>query len=1292
MPKRTDIGSILVLGAGPIVIGQACEFDYSGAQGCKALKAEGYRVILVNSNPATIMTDPELADATYVEPLILETVERITEKERPDALLPTLGGQTGLNLAMELVRAGVLERYGVEMIGANADVIEKAESRGRFREAMERIGIACPEGQIVDSVDEAIAALERIGLPAIIRPSFTLGGEGGGIATTRTELIETVERGLALSPVGQVLVEESLLGWKEFEMEVVRDHADNCIIVCSIENVDPMGIHTGDSITVAPALTLTDKEYQRLRNASIACLREIGVDTGGSNVQFAIHPETGRMVIIEMNPRVSRSSALASKATGFPIAKIAAKLAVGYRLDELKNDITKITPASFEPTIDYVVTKVPRFTFEKFPGAEATLSTSMKSVGEVMAIGRSFRESLQKALRSLETGLTGLDEVEIAGARRPDGSIDEQQVCEALSRRAPDNLLRIAQALRLGVSVDAIHEASRVDRWFLRQIADLVAMEEEVRAHGLPSGRHAFTDLKRAGFSDARLARLAGVDTAVVTAYRESRAIHPVFKRVDTCAAEFRAFAPYLYSTYEYSKSCESDPSEREKVLILGGGPNRIGQGIEFDYCCVHAAHALVEAGYETIMVNCNPETVSTDYDTSDRLYFEPLTAEDVIEVARKEASRGLLLGAIVQFGGQTPLKLATALELAGIPILGTPPDVIDLAEDRERFQALLHELRLKQPANGTATAVEDAEAVAERIGYPVLLRPSYVLGGRAMHLVQDVAALRRHMVEAAQVSGRNAVLIDKFLDGAVEVDVDAISDGTDVYIAGVMQQVEEAGVHSGDSACALPPFSLRPEVEDELRRQTRLMARRLGVVGLMNVQYAIQGEHIYVLEVNPRASRTVPFVAKATSVPVAKIAARVMAGEPLARFRFTEPRLEFVAVKEAVLPFARFPGSDVVLGPEMKSTGESMGVAEDFATAYLKAQLGAGVRLPRSGTVLLSVRDADKPGVVDVAQRLAQLGYRLLATRGTAEFLRSAGIAVSTVAKVEEASPNVVDLIDQGEIQLLIDTSLWADEIPGGRLLRARALQRRVPYCSRLSIAKATVDAMERQRDWTPGVRSLQSCAQLHPPLKLFIRQPLTQSGEESKEIVEGVLQIVDEIGRNEVRFEYLTGNTSLSERTFRQNFQQSQGLPFNPTNFRRYRLSQLRRADAFLYVRTAMSESGAFEVSYNVFVEPRAPMFIAVWKHAPIKTTLLRELDEVCDVTYREFEDPEELRGDLQNFFRRVAKTDGLGADFASDPPKLANGIRAYEASPPAAACQSGNGPPLGPMTGPFSRSVSL
>ncbi len=1256
MPKRIDFSSILIIGAGPIVIGQACEFDYSGAQACKALKAEGYRVILVNSNPATIMTDPELADATYIEPLTPEALERIIQRERPEVLLPTLGGQTGLNLAMELEREGILERYGVEMIGATSEVIEKAESRLLFRAAMQRIGIECPRSEMVSSLDEALAALDEIGLPAILRPSFTLGGEGGGIASTAEELVQIVERGLALSPVGEVLMEESLLGWKEFEMEVVRDNADNCIIVCAIENVDPMGVHTGDSVTVAPALTLTDKEYQRLRNASIACLREIGVDTGGSNVQFAIHPETGRMVIIEMNPRVSRSSALASKATGFPIAKIAAKLAVGYRLDELSNDITRVTPASFEPTIDYIVTKVPRFTFEKFPGSEAVLTTSMKSVGEVMAIGRSFAESLQKALRALESGLTGIDEVSIDGALREDGSLDREALCQALGQRAPDSLLRIAQALRYGLSVEAIHQASSVDPWFIRQLAELVAMEDEVRTRGLPSDRDGLIALKRAGFSDARLARLAGIDSAAVRQLREAAAVHPVFKRVDTCAAEFQAFAPYLYSTYEYEAgnpaTCEAYPSNRDKVLILGGGPNRIGQGIEFDYCCVHAAYALSEAGYETIMVNCNPETVSTDCDTSDRLYFEPLTAEDVIEIARKEASRGHLKGAIVQFGGQTPLKLAKALEEAGIAILGTSPDVIDLAEDRDRFQSLLHDLRLKQPANGTAKRVEEAEAVAARIGYPVLLRPSYVLGGRGMELVQDAEALRRYMVTAAEVSGPNPVLVDKYLEGATEVDVDAVSDGNEVYIAGVMQQIEEAGVHSGDSACALPPFSLDPASVTELKRQTRLLARRLGVVGLMNVQYAVKDGAVFLIEVNPRASRTIPFVAKATSVPVAKIAARVMAGEPLAHFALSEPRLDHVAVKEAVLPFARFPGSDAVLGPEMRSTGESMGIDRDFNTAYLKAQLGAGVRLPRSGKVLLSVRDDDKPGAVEIAGRLAKLGFQLLATRNTAEALRRAGLPVSQVAKAEEGSPCTLDLMQQGEISLLIDTALWAHEIPGGRGLRTAALQRRIPYCSRLSIAQAMVQAIEHQESWELSVCPLQSYGPQQPPLKLFVRQPLTQSGDESKEVVAAVLRIVADISREGRPIDFLTGSTPLSDRTFRETFEQSQGLPFTPVNFRRFRLSQLRRADAFLYVRTAMSESGAFEVCYNVFAEPRAPMFIAVWNKAPIKTTLLRELEEVCDVTYRSFDDPEELRPDLERFFRRVSVQTAAGAQVLQLP----------------------------------------
>ncbi|HUJ98049.1 MAG TPA: carbamoyl-phosphate synthase large subunit, partial [Stellaceae bacterium] len=923
MPKRTDIKSILIIGAGPIVIGQACEFDYSGAQACKALKEEGYRIILVNSNPATIMTDPGLADATYIEPITPEIVERIIAKERPDALLPTMGGQTALNTAMALARSGALARHGVELIGAKEDAIAKAEDRQLFREAMDKIGLASPKSRLVRSPEEAIAALAVVGLPAIIRPSFTLGGTGGGIAYNNTEFEEIVRGGLRASPTHEVLIEESVLGWKEYEMEVVRDRADNCIIICSIENVDPMGVHTGDSVTVAPALTLTDKEYQRMRDASIAVLREIGVDTGGSNVQFAVNPADGRLVIIEMNPRVSRSSALASKATGFPIAKVAAKLAVGYTLDELKNEITRITPASFEPTIDYVVTKMPRFTFEKFPGAEAILSTSMKSVGEAMAIGRSFAESVQKALRSMETGLTGFNEIEIPGATGG----DRNAVRAALAKATPDRLLVIAQAYRMGLGTEEIHAACKYDPWFLEQVRAIVAAEAAVSVDGLPQDGPGLLRLKQLGFSDARLAELAGIAESEVAKLRARRGIHPVYKRIDTCAAEFPSLTPYMYSTYEGDGMAppedEAEPSERRKVVILGGGPNRIGQGIEFDYCCVHAAYSLKEAGIETIMVNCNPETVSTDYDTSDRLYFEPLTAEDVIELVRVEERRGTLAGVIVQLGGQTPLKLAQALEDAKIPILGTSPDAIDLAEDRRRFQELLERLGLKQPENGTASSAAEAVMVAQRIGYPVVIRPSYVLGGRAMEIVHEPAGLARYMANAVKVSGRNPVLIDRYLQDAIEVDVDALADGSDVAIAGIMEHIEEAGIHSGDSACSLPPYSLPPAVITDIEQQTAALARALGVVGLMNVQYAVKDSTVYVLEVNPRASRTVPFVAKATGVPVAKIAARVMAGERLAGFALDRKRRRAVAVKEAVFPFARFPGVDLILGPEMKSTGE---------------------------------------------------------------------------------------------------------------------------------------------------------------------------------------------------------------------------------------------------------------------------------------------------------------------------------------------------------------------------------
>ena len=958
MPKRTDITSVMIIGAGPIVIGQACEFDYSGAQACKALRAEGYRTILVNSNPATIMTDPGLADATYIEPVTAEFVERVIARERPAALLPTMGGQTALNVAMKLAADGVLAKYNVELIGARAEVIDRAEDRLKFRDAMAEIGIESPRSAIAHSIEQARAALAGIGLPAVIRPSFTLGGTGGGIAYNREEFEQIVQGGLDASPTHEVLVEESVLGWKEYEMEVVRDRADNCIIVCSIENIDPMGIHTGDSVTVAPALTLTDKEYQRMRDASIACLRKIGVDTGGSNVQFAVNPADGRMLVIEMNPRVSRSSALASKATGFPIAKIAAKLAVGYTLDELSNDITRTTPASFEPTIDYVVVKIPRFTFEKFPGTPALLTTSMKSVGEAMAIGRSFAEALQKGLRSMETGLFGLDPVEPPG----DGGADAFRA--ALSTPRPDRLLMAAQALRAGLSIAEIHDASHFDPWYLDQLAGIVAAEREVTAQGLPNTAMALRRLKALGFSDQRLAALAGLAETEVAAMRARLGVQPVYKRIDTCAAEFASATPYMYSTYEGgfgTPECEAAPTERTKIIILGGGPNRIGQGIEFDYCCVHAAYALRDAGFETIMVNCNPETVSTDYDTSDRLYFEPLTAEDVIALVRREQARGSVLGCIVQYGGQTPLKLSQALHRAGIPVLGTSADAIDIAEDRERFQHLLRRLALLQPQNGIARSAEQAEAITEQIGFPVVIRPSYVLGGRAMEIVYDRTGLHRYMREAVRVSGDTPVLIDRYLSDAIEVDVDCICDGERVYVAGVMEHIEEAGIHSGDSACALPPYTLSPATVTELKAQTEALAKALNVVGLMNVQYAIKDDAVYVLEVNPRASRTVPFVAKATGVPVAKIGARVMAGARLSEFRLDDQAIApHVAVKEAVFPFNRFPDVDTILGPEMKSTGEVMGLDSSFERAFAKSQLGAGVRLPDAGGVFLSVRDAD--------------------------------------------------------------------------------------------------------------------------------------------------------------------------------------------------------------------------------------------------------------------------------------------------------------------------------------------
>ena len=1110
MPKRTDIHTVMIIGAGPIVIGQACEFDYSGAQACKALRAEGYRVVLVNSNPATIMTDPDMADATYIEPITPEFVEKIIAREKANvpagrvfALLPTMGGQTALNTALSLRKRGVLEKYGIELIGASADAIDKAEDRELFRQAMMKIGLDVPIGKTLkgylrhkkddagnflydgqnnpimelspEAFAHALQALDEVGLPAVIRPSFTLGGTGGGIAFNREEFFEIVEAGLDASPTNEVLIEESVLGWKEFEMEVVRDKADNAIIICSIENIDPMGVHTGDSMTVAPTLTLTDKEYQRMRSASIAVLREIGVETGGSNVQFAVNPADGRMVIIEMNPRVSRSSALASKATGFPIAKIAAKLAVGYTLDELTNDITKVTPAAFEPTIDYVVTKIPRFAFEKFPGAEPSLTTSMKSVGEAMAIGRTFAESLQKALRSMETGLTGLDEIEL--------SDDKNTMRAALAKATPDRLRVAAQALRNGMTPEEVAEITKYDPWFLGEIAEILRVEARMRKDGFPKDAAGLRRLKTMGFSDARLAKLNGGHEKDVRALRNALDVHPVFKRIDTCAAEFAAITPYMYATYETpiggKAECEAKPTDKKKIIILGGGPNRIGQGIEFDYCCCHAAFSLSAQGFETIMVNCNPETVSTDYDTSDRLYFEPLTAEDVLEIVRVEQSKGTLAGVIVQFGGQTPLKLANMLTEEGVPILGTSADAIDLAEDRKRFQKLLSDLNLKQPRNATALTPDETIAAAKDIGFPIILRPSYVLGGRGMVVVPDEAALKAAVQsgDVFRISGDSPVLIDGFLYHAIEVDVDAVCDDDgDVFIAGIMEHIEEAGVHSGDSACAIPPHSLPARTIAEIERQTIAMARALKVRGLMNVQYAVQGDDIYVLEVNPRASRTVPFVAKAIGLPVAAIAARVMAGEKLASFNLKKPNPDHIAVKEAVMPFNRFPGVDVTLGPEMRSTGEVMGLDTNFGRAFAKSQVGAGLKLPHSGTVFISVKDADKDDTLKPARELLDMGFELIATRGTAKFLRDNGLEVKVVNKVLEGRPHVVDAIKNSEVQLVFNTTEGTQALADSFSIRRTALQLKVPYYTTIAGAAAATQAIAALRTGSLEVAPLQS------------------------------------------------------------------------------------------------------------------------------------------------------------------------------------------------------------------------
>jgi carbamoyl-phosphate synthase large subunit len=1069
MPKRQDLKSILIIGAGPIVIGQACEFDYSGAQACKALREEGYRVILVNSNPATIMTDPEMADATYIEPITWQVVETIIAKEKPDAILPTMGGQTALNCALDLHRQGVLAQHGVEMIGANEHAIEKAEDRMKFKDAMTSIGLASAKSGVAHSMEEALLVQKRIqaeiggtGFPMVIRPSFTMGGTGGGIAYNPDEFEEICKRGLDLSPTKELLIEESLIGWKEFEMEVVRDRADNCIIVCSIENLDPMGIHTGDSITVAPAQTLTDKEYQVMRNASIAILREIGVDTGGSNVQFAVNPENGRLIVIEMNPRVSRSSALASKATGFPIAKVAAKLAVGYTLDELKNDITGgATPASFEPSIDYVVTKIPRFAFEKFPAADPHLTTQMKSVGEVMAIGRTFQESFQKALRGLETGIDGLVE----------RSSDRDEIIDEIGNAGPERILFLADAFRVGMTLDEIYEETAVDPWFLAQIEELITIERQLAGRALGSlGSEELRYLKQKGFSDKRLAKLLTTHQHAVREQRHALGVRPVYKRVDTCAAEFATRTAYMYSSYEtVDGECEAEPSARKKIMVLGGGPNRIGQGIEFDYCCVHAALAMREDGYETIMVNCNPETVSTDYDTSDRLYFEPVTLEDVLEIVAKERP----LGVIVQYGGQTPLKLALDLERAGVPIIGTSPDSIDIAEDRERFQKLLHQLGLKQPPNRTARTEEQALVLAQEIGYPLVVRPSYVLGGRAMEIVHGDKDLERYMREAVRVSEKSPVLLDRFLDDAIEVDVDCISDGVDVMIGGIMEHVEAAGIHSGDSACSLPPYSLSPALQDEMRRQAAAMARTLKVVGLMNTQFAVQGEGdaavVYVLEVNPRASRTVPFVSKATGQQLAKIAARCMAGQPLAKQKGIHGRAPsevvppYFSIKEAVFPFNKFPGVDPILGPEMRSTGEVMGVGDSFGEAMLKSQLGAGSRLPGKGTVVITVKDSDKARAVKVASDLVDLGYNVLATKGTLAAIAQAGVPVKLVNKVKDGRPHIADLVKAGGIQLVYTT---VDEtrtaIADSRHIRTTALASRITYYTTMAGAEAATEALK--------------------------------------------------------------------------------------------------------------------------------------------------------------------------------------------------------------------------------------
>ncbi len=1269
MPKRSDIRSILIIGAGPIVIGQACEFDYSGAQACKALREEGYKVILVNSNPATIMTDPEMADVTYIEPIHWEVVRRIIARERPDAILPTMGGQTALNCALDLHRHGVLEEFGVELIGATPEAIDMAEDRAKFKQAMTRIGLGSARSGVAHSMAEAWEAQQELGFPVVIRPSFTMGGSGGGIAYDAEQFHTICQRGLELSPTCELLVEESLLGWKEFEMEVVRDRKDNCIIVCAIENLDPMGVHTGDSITVAPAQTLTDREYQIMRNASLAVLREIGVDTGGSNVQFALNPQDGRMIVIEMNPRVSRSSALASKATGFPIARVAAKLAVGYTLDELRNEITGgAMPASFEPAIDYVVTKIPRFAFEKFPGADEHLTTQMKSVGEVMAIGRTFQESFQKALRGLDIGVDGV--------RRGDIRTGSAVIVEEMTKPGPDRIWYVGEAFAQGFTLDQVQAHSRIDPWFLAQIQDLVEVELWLEQQTLAAlDKPIMYRLKQQGFGDIRLATLLGASEQEVRDLRHALGVRPVYKRVDTCAAEFATDTACLYSTYD--EECEAAPTSRRKMMVLGGGPNRIGQGIEFDYCCVHAAMALRADGYETIMVNCNPETVSTDYDTSDRLYFEPVTLEDVLEIVALEKPEGV----IVQYGGQTPLKLALALEAAGVPIIGTSPDMIDAAEDRERFQQMLHKMDLRQPQNRTARTEHDAVRLALEIGYPLVVRPSYVLGGRAMEIVHEQADLERYMREAVKVSHDSPVLLDRFLNDAVEIDVDCVADGEAVLIGGVMEHIEQAGIHSGDSACSLPPHSLSAATVAEIKRQTACLARGLNVVGLMNVQFAVQQRRVdgrlhdvvYVLEVNPRASRTVPFVSKATGLQLAKIGARCMAGQSLASQGVTEEAVPpCFSVKEAVFPFAKFPGVDTILGPEMKSTGEVMGVGRTFGEAFYKAQLGASVRAPRAGLVYMRIKKGDQARAVVLARQLTEAGFTLCASLVTATIIGAADIAV-----VEIEDNAFLELLAQRQLAMVV---LTVDEkrsaIVASRPLRVAALAAGVPLCTTIAGAESMLEASRHidddailslqemhqakvesapqkpQRE-QPGEADLAAAATVlqerrarprqrragGTPLRLFIRQPFTESDVRQQQLIGDIIDVIDSANGLPHAFDYLTGSKAESAETFKKSFERDYHLPFTPKNFRDHRLALLDQADAVVNIRVGMSESSAFELAYHIFKGRCTPVLFLVWKHAPIKTTLIRELQDLCDVTYVEFEHVDELREGIHRFFNAQA-----------------------------------------------------